>query len=68
MTDKGVLKLGIIGMIVAALCCFAPVLVTLLGAVALSAAIGWTDYILVSVLLFFVILIVFALWKRRSLT
>jgi mercuric ion transport protein len=66
MTDKGLLRVGIIGTVVTALCCFTPVLVVLLGAVGLSAAIGWLDYVLLPALVLFLGLTVFALCKRRS--
>jgi mercuric ion transport protein len=66
MTDKGLLGVGIFGTAVAALCCFTPVLVVLLGAVGLAAAIGWLDYVLFPALVVFVGLTAFALWKGRS--
>ncbi|MGH6918654.1 MAG: mercury resistance system transport protein MerF [Geminicoccaceae bacterium] len=66
MTEKGLLSVGIIGTVVAALCCFTPVLVVLLAAVGLSAVIGWLDYVLWPALVFFLGLTAFALWKRRS--
>jgi mercuric ion transport protein len=66
MTEKGVLRVGIIGTVVTALCCFTPMLVVLLGAVGLSAAIGWLDYVLWPALVLFLGLTVFALWRRRS--
>ena len=66
MTETGLLRVGIIGTVVAALCCSTPVLVVLLVAVGLSAAIGWLDYVLWPALVSFLGLMVFALWKRRS--
>jgi mercuric ion transport protein len=66
MSDKALLRVGIIGAVVAAVCCFTPVLVLLLGAVGLSAAIGWLDYVLWPALVLFLGLTAFALWKRRS--
>jgi mercuric ion transport protein len=66
MTEKGLLRIGICGTAVAALCCFTPVLVVLLGAVGLSAAVGWLDYVLFPALVSFLGLTVFALWNRRS--
>jgi mercuric ion transport protein len=42
------------------------VLVVLLGAVGLSAAIGWLDYVLLPTLVLFLGLTAFALWRRRS--
>jgi mercuric ion transport protein len=60
------LRLGIIGTVVTALCCFTPVLVVFLGAVGLSVAIGWLDYLLLPALVLFLGLTVCALWRRRS--
>jgi mercuric ion transport protein len=53
MTDKGFLRVGMIGAVVTALCCFTPVLVLVLGAAGLSAAIGWLDYVLWPALVLF---------------
>jgi len=39
-------KLGAIGTIIAAICCFTPALVALLAAVGLSSVIGFLDIIL----------------------
>jgi mercuric ion transport protein len=66
VTEKGLLRIGICGTAIAALCCFTPVLVVLFGAVGLSAAIGWLDYVLLPALVLFLGLTVFALWKRPS--
>lgn len=66
MTDKRLLKVGVVGTVVAALCCFTPVLAVVLGAVGLSAAVGWLDAVLVPALVIFLGVTCFALWKRRS--
>lgn len=68
MSDKFLLRFGIIGTVVAAVCCFSPVLVVLLSAVGLSALIGWLDIILIPALLIFIGLTGYALWKRRTST
>ncbi len=68
MTEQSNRKLiatGIVGTVIAALCCFTPVLVVLLGAVGLSAWLGWLDYVLLSALAFFVALTVYAIWRRQ---
>ncbi len=44
------MKTGVIGTAVAALCCFTPVLVIGLGALGLSAWVGWLDYVLFPVM------------------
>ena len=66
MANDRLLKIGIIGTVIAALCCFSPVLVVLFGAVGLSALVGYLDLILVPALAVFVIITVIALLRRRS--
>jgi mercuric ion transport protein len=65
MKNITLLKTGIAGTIVAAVCCFTPLLVILLGVVGFSAAVGWLDYVLLPALAFFVGLTLFALWRKR---
>ena len=57
-------KFGLIGSIVAAICCFTPVLVVLLGAVGLSALIDYLDIVLLPTLAIFLVITGYALWKR----
>ncbi len=66
MTNSRLLQVGIIGSVVAALCCFTPVLVVLLGAIGLSALVGVLDYVLLPALAIFVAITVYALWKRET--
>ncbi len=66
MDEKKLLKVGIIGTVIAALCCFTPVLVIMLGVVGLSAFTGYLDLVLFPALGIFVLLTVFALWRRRK--
>jgi len=65
MTQGRLLKIGIIGAIVAAVCCFTPVLVLLLAAVGLSAAAGYLDYVLLPATAIFAAIIVYALMRKR---
>jgi mercuric ion transport protein len=65
MNNDKMLRTGVIGAGVAALCCFTPVLVIGLGVVGLSAWLGWIDYVLLPALAFFVGLTLYALWRRR---
>jgi mercuric ion transport protein len=58
------LKTGVIGTIIAALCCFTPVLAALLSAVGLSAIIGWLDFVLLPALLIFSAITGYALWIK----
>lgn len=63
MKDR-LLKIGIIGSIIAALCCFTPVLVILLGAFGLSSLTGYLDMVLLPALAIFLVITGYALWKR----
>lgn len=65
MDDRRLLRTGIAGSIVAALCCFTPVLVILLGVAGFAGAVAWLDMILVPALMFFLALTGYALWRRR---
>lgn len=60
------LRTGIVGTIVVALCCFTPILVVLLGVVGLSAVLGWIDYVLFPALAAFLALTAYALWRRSQ--
>ena len=66
MKNDNLLKIGIVGTVIAALCCFTPVLVILLGAVGLSAVVGYLDMVLLPALGIFILLTIYALWKRRT--
>ena len=64
MTNQGLLRTGIIGSVVVAICCFTPILVILLGAVGLSAMLGWLDYVLFPALAVFIGITVYAVMRR----
>src|SRR3546814_7000727 len=52
MKDATLLKTGIAGSLIAVICCATPLLVVLLGAIGLSAWLGWIDYVLMPALAF----------------
>jgi mercuric ion transport protein len=56
---------GVAGSVIAALCCFTPVLVVLFGLLGLSAWLGWADYVLMPALVFFVLLTGYAIFRQR---
>jgi mercuric ion transport protein len=58
------LKYGLIGTVLVALCCFTPILVILLGVVGLSAMLGWIDLVLLPALAVFIGITLYALWRR----
>ncbi|WP_372741013.1 mercury resistance system transport protein MerF [Neptunomonas sp.] len=53
--------LHIIGSVIAALCCFTPILVILLGVIGMSSVVGYLDYVLLPVLGVFVCITFYAL-------
>ncbi len=66
MNDKTMLRSGTVGSVIAAICCFTPALVLLLGAVGLSAVVGWLDYALFPILFASLGLVAFALYRRAG--
>jgi mercuric ion transport protein len=62
------LRVGVIGTVIAALCCFTPILVILLAAVGFSWAVGYLDYVLLPALFIFIGLTIYALWRRQRTT
>ena len=69
-SDKNdrLLKYGLIGTVIVALCCFTPILVILLGAVGLSALLGWLDIVLLPALAVFIGITLYALWRRQRIS
>ena len=65
MKDR-LLSTGVIGTVVAALCCFTPILVWLLAGIGLSAAIAYLDMVLLPALAVFIAITGYALWRRRT--
>ena len=66
MDNRTLLRTGVAGTVVAALCCATPVLVILLGAVGLSAWVGRLDYTLIPALVLFLGITIYALRRRRA--
>ncbi|WP_322988379.1 mercury resistance system transport protein MerF [Hoeflea sp.] len=66
MSDKGLLRLGVFGTVLAALCCFTPVLVILFGFLGLASLVGYLDVVLLPMLAGFILLTFYALWRRKA--
>ncbi len=64
MKDR-LLVTGVVGTLVAAVCCFTPLLAVLLSAVGVSAVIGWLDWVLIPALAVFVVILLVALARRH---
>ncbi len=58
------LKTGILGTVVAGLCCFTPILVILLGSVGLSWMVGYLDVVLLPALAMFVLIAAYAVFRK----
>lgn len=68
MTNKSLFKTGLIGGLIAAICCFTPLLVILFSALGLGFLLGWLDWILLPSLVFFLFLMilgVYRLWREK---
>jgi mercuric ion transport protein len=66
MNDKKLMRRGLIGSTVAAICCFTPLLVVLVAGVGLSAIVGWLDYGLFPLLFASLGVVAHALWLQAG--
>ena len=66
MNEQKLMRVGVAGTILAAICCFTPVLVIVFGALGLSAFVGKLDLILLPALGFFIGILVYATWLRQK--
>ena len=66
MTHKKLFRTGCTGTVIAAICCFTPLLVVALGAVGLSAWLGWLDYVLFPMMFAFLGVVAYALYIRAG--
>lgn len=65
-SDRKLLKTGLFGATLAALCCFTPLLVVVVAGVGLSAIIGYLDYALFPLLFASLAVVAQALWLRAG--
>lgn len=63
MKDAAILKTGIVGSAIAAVCCATPILVIAFGVFGLSAWVGWVDYVAIPALALFLALVAYGLWR-----
>ena len=67
MDNRKLLRIGAAGALLAAVCCFTPALVVVLGVLGLSAAVGWLDYVLLPALGAFAGVTIYALVRLRRM-
>ena len=65
MNDKNLLRTGIVGSVIVALCCVTPILVVAVSALGLAAIVGWLDFVLFPMLAGFLGLTGYALYRQR---
>ena len=63
---KTLMRVGLIGTVLVALCCFTPILIILLGVVGLSALTGYLDYVLLPALVAFIGLTIYAVRRKHN--
>ena len=66
MDDRKLFRVGALGAIVAAVCCFTPLLVVLFGAAGLGAALGWLDFVILPALVVFLGVMLAAVLRLRK--
>ena len=66
MPGSQIFRVGIIGTIVTAVCCFTPVLPFILGAIGISRFVSYFDMVLMPLLAIFAGIAIFGFLKRRS--
>lgn len=65
MSSQRLFATGVIGTIVAAVCCTTPVLAVVLGALGLSAWLAYADYVVLPAMIAFIAIAGYALWRLR---
>ncbi len=67
MNDKNLLRGGVIGSVIAAICCFTPFLVVVFAGLGISAWMGWwLDYFLLfPALAFFLAMTAYAIYRLK---
>jgi mercuric ion transport protein len=61
-----VLRTGIIGSIITAICCFTPTLVVIFTAIGLTALVVYLDYILFPLLAIFLGMMIWGIYKHKN--
>ena len=64
--NKSLVKIGAIGSIFTAICCFTPALVWVLSIIGLAAAVAYLDYVLFPLLAVSIVLLVAGIVARKS--
>lgn len=63
-SSKSLMRKGLIGTAIAAICCFTPALVILFGLVGVSAWLSWADWVLFPLLVLSILVVIYAAYKH----
>jgi len=66
MEPRKIYRTGLIGSLIAAVCCFTPLLVIILASLGLSAFVGLLDYILLPALALCLAIMLYGLYLRQK--
>lgn len=66
MNEDKLLRRGLIGSVIAAICCFTPLLVVVVAGAGLSALVGWLDYALFPMLFASLGVVAHAMWLQAG--
>lgn len=66
MNDRTLVRTGLVGAAIAAVCCATPILVIALAALGLAGAAVWLDWLLVPALIGFVVIACVGLYRLRG--
>ena len=66
MTPRRLLRVGAVGTVVTAICCFTPILVWLLAALGIGWLAGALDYVLFPLLAIFIAVLVYAAFRVKT--
>jgi mercuric ion transport protein len=64
MNNNTLLATGVFGSLIAALCCFTPILVVAFGVLGVSHWLDYADYVLLPALAFFLAVTGYAIYRR----
>jgi len=66
MNEDKLLRRGLVGSVIAAICCFTPLLVVVVAGAGLSAIVGWLDYALFPMLFASLGVVAHAMWLQAG--
>ena len=66
MGDRALITTGVVGGVLAAVCCATPLLAVLFDAVGLTAWLAKADYVVIPALILCLALIAFGIYRRRA--